>query len=235
MSIVGTLFVYATDYCGNMIYENGTLNQILVDGGYITLTGTTPYYHYYIQDHLGNNRVVVNPAGTSEQINHYYPFGGLFGESTSIIVSPEGEKAESYTYGPHYAIGGKLERTSYDYDDQIREGKDTEVDYDIIDVPIPEGMTENMFESNIKKAAKQFEGNTEINYNILAPSEKSGNCNTSTTTLLIKAGVTEESIQKLKKEIKGNAHGFGQTRPWTEEERKKAEEDNEKMHQLLAL
>ena len=75
-----------TDYCGNMIYENNVLKQILVDGGYITFSGTAPYYHYYLQDHLGNNRVVVSPAGTAEQINHYYPFGGLFGESTGNTV-----------------------------------------------------------------------------------------------------------------------------------------------------
>lgn len=72
-----------TDYCGNMIYEGGALKQILVDGGYVTLNGTTPVYHYYLQDHLGNNRVVCNASSTVEQVNHYYPFGGLFGESTN--------------------------------------------------------------------------------------------------------------------------------------------------------
>ena len=71
------------DYCGNMIYEGGALKQILVDGGYVTLNGTTPVYHYYLQDHLGNNRVVCNASGTVEQVNHYYPFGGLFGQSTN--------------------------------------------------------------------------------------------------------------------------------------------------------
>jgi len=69
-----------TDYCGNVIYENGALNRILVDGGYITMSGTTPTYHYYIQDHQGNNRVVFNQNGTIEQANHYYPFGMTFGE-----------------------------------------------------------------------------------------------------------------------------------------------------------
>jgi len=69
-----------TDYCGNVIYENGTLSRILVDGGYITMSGTTPTYHYYIQDHQGNNRVVFNQNGTIEQTNHYYPFGMIFGE-----------------------------------------------------------------------------------------------------------------------------------------------------------
>jgi len=69
-----------TDYCGNVIYENGVLSRILVDGGYITMSGTTPTYHYYIQDHQGNNRVVFNQNGTIEQTNHYYPFGMTFGE-----------------------------------------------------------------------------------------------------------------------------------------------------------
>ena len=72
-----------TDYCGNMIYEGSTLKQVLIDGGYVTFSGSTPVYHYYLKDHLGNNRVVCSASGTVEQINHYYPFGGLFGESTS--------------------------------------------------------------------------------------------------------------------------------------------------------
>jgi len=69
-----------TDYCGNVIYENGALSRILVDDGYITMNGTTPTYHYYIQDHQGNNRVVFNQSGTVEQTNHYYSFGMTFGE-----------------------------------------------------------------------------------------------------------------------------------------------------------
>lgn len=71
-----------TDYCGNMIYENNVLKQILIDGGYIAFSGPAHYYYYYLKDHLGNNRVVVSPSGTPLQVNHYYPFGGLFGEST---------------------------------------------------------------------------------------------------------------------------------------------------------
>lgn len=68
---------FKTDYCGNVIYENGAVSKILTEEGYITLAGTTPTYHYYLKDHQGNNRVVINQAGTVEQVNHYYPFGGL--------------------------------------------------------------------------------------------------------------------------------------------------------------
>ena len=80
-----------TDYCGNMIYENGQLSKILTDVGYITLANSTPTYHYYLQDHLGNNRVVIDEHGQVEQVNHYYAFGGLMGEST-------GGGAQSYKY-----------------------------------------------------------------------------------------------------------------------------------------
>ncbi|MCD8078858.1 MAG: DUF6443 domain-containing protein [Bacteroides sp.] len=77
-----------TDYCGGVIYENGVLKMILTPEGYITLSGTTPTYHYYLRDHLGNNRVVVNQSGTVTQVNHYYPFGGLFGEGTATSDQP---------------------------------------------------------------------------------------------------------------------------------------------------
>ena len=72
-----------TDYCGNCVYENGTLKTILVEGGYITFDSSSqPVYHFYLQDHLGNNRVVANARGQVEQVNHYYPYGGLMAEST---------------------------------------------------------------------------------------------------------------------------------------------------------
>lgn len=71
-----------TDYCGNAIYENGVLHKLLTEQGYITLPDTT--YHYFIQDHQGNNRIVVDQNGTVEEVNHYYPFGGVFANSTSV-------------------------------------------------------------------------------------------------------------------------------------------------------
>ena len=80
-----------TDYCRNMIYENGQLSKILTDVGYITLANSTPTYHHYLQDHLGNNRVVIDEHGQAEQVNHYYAFGGLMGESI-------GGGAQSYKY-----------------------------------------------------------------------------------------------------------------------------------------
>lgn len=71
-----------TDYCDNAIYENGTLDKLMTEYGYVTLSDTT--YHYFVQDHQGNNRAVVNQNGTVEEVNHYYPFGGVFASTASI-------------------------------------------------------------------------------------------------------------------------------------------------------
>ena len=63
------------DYSGNYVYENGTLRRILVEGGYVTFDSSSQLvYHFYLKDHLGNNRVVANASGQVEQVNHYYPY-----------------------------------------------------------------------------------------------------------------------------------------------------------------
>ena len=71
-----------TDYCGNVIYENGVQKLLLTEEGYVTLSDGK--YHYYLKDHQGNNRVVINQSGTVEETNHYYPFGGVFASSGNV-------------------------------------------------------------------------------------------------------------------------------------------------------
>ncbi|MDO4819705.1 MAG: hypothetical protein Q3994_04925 [Prevotella sp.] len=71
---------HVTDYCGNLIYEDGVLSKILFDGGCITLEDGSPVYHVYFRDHLGSVRVVCDRNGNAEQVNHYYPYGGLIGD-----------------------------------------------------------------------------------------------------------------------------------------------------------
>ncbi|MBE6288465.1 MAG: RHS repeat-associated core domain-containing protein [Mediterranea massiliensis] len=74
-----------TDYCGNVIYEGTTPKKLLTDEGYVDLTTATPTYYYYLKDHQGNNRVVINATGgNAVEVNHYYPFGSLFSTSTNV-------------------------------------------------------------------------------------------------------------------------------------------------------
>ena len=68
-------------YCGNIVYEANNPKYLLNDEGYYDLASGG--YHYYLKDHLGNNRVVINQSGTVEQTNHYYPYGGTFASTST--------------------------------------------------------------------------------------------------------------------------------------------------------
>lgn len=70
-----------TDYIGDFIFEDGKLSKYRFEGGYCSFdSNLNPTYHYYEKDHLGSIRMVVNENGTIEQVNHYYPFGGVYGD-----------------------------------------------------------------------------------------------------------------------------------------------------------
>ena len=96
-----------TDYAGNVIYENGVQKKLLTEEGYVDLTSGT--YYYYLKDHQGNNRVVVNSGGTVSETNHYYPFGGTFASGTVQPYKYNGKELDTkaglnwYDYGArHY-------------------------------------------------------------------------------------------------------------------------------------
>ena len=71
--------------------------MIMLPVGY--LSGETSTYHYYIKDYLGNNRIVADAHGNVEEVNHYYPYGALMGDSRNTGLQP-------YKY-----IGKELDRT----------------------------------------------------------------------------------------------------------------------------
>ena len=105
-----------TDYCGNLIYEDFLLTRINLENGYIALRGddgsplAEPHYHFFVRDHLGNNRVDLDLTAGAEfkQIAHYYPFGLLM-------------EGGLHTGSQRWLFGGKeLDRVSgldhYDFD-----------------------------------------------------------------------------------------------------------------------
>ena len=83
-----TIVYDSIEYCGNVLYDNGHLDKVFVDGGYATLNATTgqPTFHFYVRDHLGSIRRIVRQDGVVERTNHYYPYGGLHGESTGMTA-----------------------------------------------------------------------------------------------------------------------------------------------------
>ena len=66
--------------------NNGKPDKYLFTGGYCnidTISDKNMTFHYYNQDHLGNNREVVNENGTIEQVTNYYPFGAPYCDNTN--------------------------------------------------------------------------------------------------------------------------------------------------------
>ena len=80
---------------------------MLTEVGYMDLTDNT--YYYYLKDHQGNNRVVINSSGTVQEVNHYYPFGSTFATSNVQPYKYNGKELDTkaglnwYDYGArHY-------------------------------------------------------------------------------------------------------------------------------------
>ncbi|QRY57118.1 DUF6443 domain-containing protein [Sphingobacterium siyangense] len=64
-----------TQYVDGIQYENGVLKFIQTEEGRILPNGSSYIYEYFLKDHLGNTRAVVDQSGTIKQIQDYYPFG----------------------------------------------------------------------------------------------------------------------------------------------------------------
>ena len=72
-------------YCSNIVYDNDNISAILFDGGYASVDDDNGIVmHFYVKDHLGSNRLVVDGNGNIEEVNHYYPFGALMGDRCGV-------------------------------------------------------------------------------------------------------------------------------------------------------
>jgi hypothetical protein len=67
-----------TKYTGPFEYNQGNyLTRIATEEGqiFVTNNGNDFAFEYYLQDHLGNTRMVMNEPGTPTQETEYFPFG----------------------------------------------------------------------------------------------------------------------------------------------------------------
>ena len=85
---------------GSLVMKNGKIDKVLFDGGYAqasAVSNTTKdkfAFNFYNQDHLGNNREVVNAKGSVTQVTNYYPFGVPYADATAI----KGAAVQPYNY-----------------------------------------------------------------------------------------------------------------------------------------
>lgn len=97
----------STFYLGNAIFENDVLVKVLTGDGFITVEDNN--FHYFMQDHQGNVRSVVQPHGIVDETNDYYPLGGIFSLSQSVQTYKYNRKEldrknglDWYDYGARY-------------------------------------------------------------------------------------------------------------------------------------
>ena len=107
-----------TEYAGNHIYQNGSLQFFNQPEGYVNPHGQGGYeYVYQYKDHLGNVRLsFVDNNGTTEIVdeNNYYPFG-LKHKGYNEAVSPLGNSvANKWKYNGKELMDD-LDLAMYDY------------------------------------------------------------------------------------------------------------------------
>lgn len=119
---------------------------------------------------------------------------------TFIVVKwQNGEIRDYFAYGPKndHIFGDMLVQKTYIQDVNVAVGKDkTSIKSSFIIQP-PNGMTSDDFDNKIIDVAKSFGNNENIKYSIIPTKETEGNCNTSTSTILLKAGVPKETIRGI--------------------------------------
>jgi hypothetical protein len=86
------LYKDSTDYLlgGSLVMRNGRVDKLYFEGGFARAfeTGSTTdrfAFYYFNQDHLGNNREVVNAKAVS-QVTNYYPFGAPYRVRNRLVM-----------------------------------------------------------------------------------------------------------------------------------------------------
>lgn len=84
-----------------------------------------PSYHFYVQDHQGNNRLVLSASGGVEKVNSYYPYGGMMSMSTASTqrFKYNGKELNQHSYMMWYDYGAKQFVGSYTFDSYTSKDK----------------------------------------------------------------------------------------------------------------
>ena len=123
----------ATDSAGNGLYYSGslvyskqsaalTMESCAFTGGRFVATATGVEARYFVTDHLGSVRAVVNDEGEVLERNDYYPFGSRWDDGllSDNRYRYNGKEAQAFLNNPYLDYGAR----QYDSDGAVWLGKD---------------------------------------------------------------------------------------------------------------
>ena len=167
-----------------------------------------------------------------EKMQFYYNPDHL---GSSIVVKRNGKPSVKFSFGSKTdnPFGGQLVKVSYMDEEKSMKGEAPSnfVKNRIVITP-PSDMTVEQFDEMVIKTGNSFGNNPNITYCLEPFEQTQGNCNSSSSTLLYKAGVPLSRIKDLRKQISGLVWGFGDIKPWTVEEQSKAVQRQRELDQL---
>jgi len=147
---------------------------------------------------------------------------------TFIVVKTSENKIYYYAYGPHNnkMYGDKLIRVQYKQDIRAYQdyfnGKTNNNIKKVIKIVPTKNINKDEFEKRVISAADLYDNNDGyMKYSLLPLGSFEGNCHSSSSTLLYKAGVSQKELQSIKDKLPGIVTGFGNIKSWTKEEQEK--------------
>ncbi|MDE6695409.1 MAG: hypothetical protein K2K25_00855 [Muribaculaceae bacterium] len=147
-----------------------------------------------------------------------------YGPTHTFITVVKGKTTHYFAFGSEIdgiegATKGHLKQRFYKQDQEIYSSNGENVNLKVkIKIDPPEGLSSDDFDNAVIEVANSYGDQEGITYHFATSSETTGNCNTSTSTILFKAGVSKENLSKIRSKIPGLDWGFGDIKPWTDTE-----------------
>ena len=146
---------------------------------------------------------------------------------TFLVVQTKSGSLHYYAFdsdrdGLFGAFSGKLSRQRYVQDLNVISDPTNDNLKKMTTISPPQGMSSDEFDQKVIDVAESFGNNDSFTYLLNPITETTGNCNSSTSTILYKSGLSEERLQEIGKGIPGIKWGWGKIKPWTADEQEKA-------------